>query len=121
MLIMLKYSDSPNDPVDPVVEEAEQDEGNDPLDEEPRQVHVEEHVVLGEPQVGGRGEGLVDQGAALRGDGVGDELDLEELGDVEDDGEHDHGNDVVGHAPHRTVECRGRESVIRLRICKALN
>ena len=95
----------PNNPVNPVVEEAEQYEGNDPLDEEPRPVDVEEHVVLGQSQIGGRREGLVDDAAAL---GVVQrvhyEFHLEELGDVEHDGEHAHGNNVVGDAAHRTVE-----------------
>ena len=101
---LLYYTDLPNNPVYPVVEEAEQDEGNDPLDEEPRPVDVEEDVVLGQSQLGGRREGLVDHAPALGVvQGVHYELHLEELRDVEYDGEHEHGNDVVGDAAHRTV------------------
>ena len=81
-------------PVDAIIEDAETDEWDDALDQESRGVHVDDDVEVVQPQIRGRGHGVGCVGVVAGVDG--DELDLEELGDVEDDGEGDDGEEVAG-------------------------
>ena len=80
--------------VDLGVEEDEHSEGNDSEDDEPEPGVVVHVVVLVEPELRDGNGGL---GAVVHPVPV--QLGLEELWDVEDDGERDDGNEVLEETP----------------------
>ena len=89
----------PDDPVDPVVEHGQHAEREHALHQQPGDVHIGQDVSVVQPELGGGGQGPVDRDRLVVHDLLelfDDEPDLEELGDVEQDGEDDDWDDVAG-------------------------
>ena len=85
------FTSPPNYPVDAVIKEGQQREGNNPLYQQSCRIDIKYNVVIVQPQLGRRRQRPIAVFERLH-----HELHLQQFGDVKHHREDEHGNDVGG-------------------------